>query len=195
MIKRFFDITFSALALVLLFPIFIFISFIIYLNLGRPIFFTQNRPGINSKIFTIVKFRTMKLSKSNDFNDVERMTKVGKYLRSFSLDELPELYNVLKGDMSLVGPRPLLVEYLSLYSKEQAIRQDVLPGLTGWAQINGRNNISWEKKLELDSWYVKNRSTYLDIKIIILTIWKVFSRKDISSDNHVTMEKFQGNKK
>lgn len=195
MIKRFFDITFSALALVLLFPIFIFISFIIYLNLGRPIFFTQNRPGINSKIFTIVKFRTMKLSKSNDFNDEERMTKVGKYLRSFSLDELPELYNVLKGDMSLVGPRPLLVEYLSLYSKEQAIRQNVLPGLTGWAQINGRNNISWEKKLELDSWYVKNRSTYLDIKIIILTIWKVFSRKDISSDNHVTMEKFQGNKK
>lgn len=193
MIKRLFDFTLALFLIFLFLPILIIISFLIYLKMGKPIFFCQYRPGFNEKIFTIYKFRTM----TNDIDengelltDLQRLHGIGKFIRSTSLDELPQLFNVLKGDMSFVGPRPLLIEYLPLYNKKQKKRHDVLPGITGWAQVNGRNAISWEQKFELDVWYVDNQSFWLDMKILWLTLLKVIKRSGISSSTSVTVEKF-----
>ena len=197
MVKRFLDLTFSILALIMLLPLLLIVSIIIYLSMGSPILFTQKRPGKNNMPFLLFKFRTMKSlnSKSaSSFSDAERLTWIGKFFRKASLDELPSLWNVIKGDISLVGPRPLLMEYLPLYSKEQMRRHEVKPGITGWAQINGRNTISWEEKFELDVWYVENQSLWLDIKILLLTIWKVIKREGINQKGNATMEKFKGNK-
>jgi len=174
------------------------ICVLILINLGSPIIFLQERPGKDGKIFKMLKFRTMlnNKNKSGDFlPDKQRITKFGKILRNSSLDELPELFNVLKGDMSIVGPRPLLVEYLPLYSENQARRHEVLPGITGWAQINGRNSISWDKKLKLDQWYVDNHNFYLDIKIIYKTFIKVLIKSDIDDGATIGKSKFLGNKK
>ncbi|MFM2606131.1 sugar transferase [Vibrio chagasii] len=193
--KRLFDIFASLLALILLSPIIAVVAWKIKQNLGSPVLFRQTRPGLNGKPFEMVKFRTMKDAvdkHGNPLPDSERMTPFGSKLRNSSLDELPELWNVLKGEMSLVGPRPLLMEYISLYSDEQRRRHEIRPGVTGWAQINGRNAISWEAKFELDVWYVDNRSVLLDIKIIILTLKKVFVREGISADDHATMPVFKG---
>ncbi|WP_429154411.1 sugar transferase [Aeromonas veronii] len=193
--KRAFDFLVSFCALLLFSPIIALVAWKIRQNLGSPVFFRQTRPGLNGKPFEMVKFRTMKDAKDaqgNSLPDAERMTPFGNKLRSSSLDELPELWNVLKGDMSLVGPRPLLMQYLPLYSKEQARRHEVLPGVTGWAQVNGRNAISWEDKFELDVWYVDNRSFWLDFKILLLTVKKVLIKDGISADGHVTIEPFRG---
>ncbi|PHS19650.1 MAG: sugar transferase [Kangiella sp.] len=196
MFKRLFDILISAIALFLLSPIIFLVSRKIAKNLGEPVLFKQNRPGLNGQIFEMFKFRSMQDAIDNQGNtlpDSERLTPFGEKLRSSSLDELPGLWNVLKGDMSLVGPRPLLVEYLPLYNDEQAKRHNVRPGITGWAQINGRNAISWDEKFSLDVWYVKNQSFWLDIKILFLTVKKVFVKDGISADGEVTMSKFTGN--
>lgn len=193
--KRLFDLILSLFALITLLPVIVVVALLIRIKLGSPIFFTQDRPGLNGNIFKMMKFRTMLNAKDKYGNllpDNQRMTKFGAFLRSTSLDELPGLFNVLKGDMSLVGPRPLLVEYLSLYSSEQARRHAVRPGLTGLAQVNGRNAISWEDKFKLDVWYVDNQSLLLDIKILFLTVKKVFLREGISADGHVTIEPFKG---
>ncbi|WP_286298797.1 sugar transferase [Vibrio apostichopi] len=193
--KRLFDFLASLIALILLAPVIAFVAWKIRKNLGSPVLFRQTRPGLNGKPFEMVKFRSMKDAvdaNGNPLPDDERMTPFGDKLRSSSLDELPGLWNVLKGDMSLVGPRPLLVQYLPLYNKEQARRHDVRPGVTGWAQINGRNAISWEDKFELDVWYVDNRSLWLDIKILFLTVKKVFVKEGISAEGHVTIEPFMG---
>ncbi len=198
MIKRIFDFVISLVALTILSPVIIFVAFKIRKNLGSPILFRQTRPGLNGKPFEMVKFRTMKDAtdtQGNPLPDAERMTSFGDKLRNSSLDELPELWNVLKGEMSLVGPRPLLMQYLPLYSKEQARRHEVRPGVTGWAQVNGRNSISWEDKFKLDLWYVENQSLWLDIKILFLTIKKVFVKEGISANDHVTIEPFKGSKK
>ena len=195
-IKRIFEFTIALLALFMLLPIFLTISILVLLKMGTPIFFIQSRPGINSKTFKMYKFRTMtnKCDKNGKLlEDKDRLSNFGSFLRSTSLDELPTLWNVLCGNMSLVGPRPLLIEYLPLYSKNQARRHDVRPGITGWAQVNGRNAISWNEKFELDTWYVENQSFVLDMKIILLTLKKVIKRDGISHNNHVTMEKFKGN--
>ena len=195
MTKRLFDIILSLLLLILFLPLFFFISVFIYLTMGKPIFFKQNRPGLNKKAFTIYKFRTMtnkKDSQGNLLPDEERLYGVGKFIRSASLDEIPQLFNVLNGNMSFVGPRPLLLEYLPLYTQEQNKRHNVRPGITGWAQVNGRNTISWEEKFELDVWYVENQSLLLDLKILFMTFMKVINRSDISSSSSVTMEKFKG---
>jgi len=165
--------------------------------IGKPILFKQVRPGKNAKPFVVYKFRTMTNQKDKNgelLPDAKRLNKFGKLIRKLSLDELPQLFNVLKGDLSLVGPRPLLMEYLSLYSEEQMKRHNVRPGITGWAQVNGRNAIAWEEKFKLDIWYVENRSFLLDIKILFMTIKKVFISEGISNGDHVTIEKFQGNK-
>ena len=194
-IKRIFDFTASLCGLILLSPILIVVGLLIRLNLGSPIFFTQDRVGKHNKVFKMIKFRSMKDGVDKNGNllpDEMRLTKFGKILRSTSLDELPELINVLKGDMSLIGPRPLLVDYLPLYNEDQIRRHNVLPGLTGWAQINGRNNLSWNEKFNLDVWYVDNWSIGLDIKIFFLTIYKVFKRDGISQEGNVTMERFNG---
>lgn len=195
-IKRIFEFTIALLALLILLPIFLTISILVLLKMGTPIFFIQSRPGLNGKTFKMYKFRTMtnKCDKNgNLLEDKDRLLKFGSFLRSTSLDELPTLWNVLCGNMSLVGPRPLLIEYLPLYSKNQARRHEVRPGITGWAQVNGRNAISWNEKFELDTWYVENQSFALDMKIILLTLKKVIKRDGISHNNHVTMEKFKGN--
>jgi lipopolysaccharide/colanic/teichoic acid biosynthesis glycosyltransferase len=195
MLKRLFDFTVAMVALILLSPIIILVSRKIAKNLGKPILFKQNRPGLNGDVFKMTKFRSMKDATDSNgaaLPDSERLTPFGEKLRSSSLDELPGLWNVLKGDMSLVGPRPLLVEYLPLYSEDQARRHELKPGITGWAQINGRNAISWEDKFKLDVWYVDNRSFWLDIKIILLTVKKVFVRDGISADGEATMSKFTG---
>ncbi|WP_373938114.1 sugar transferase [Vibrio kanaloae] len=195
LVKRLFDFTASLCTLIVLSPIVALVAWTIRKNLGSPVLFRQTRPGLNGKPFEMVKFRSMKDAvdaKGNQLPDDERMTPFGDKLRSSSLDELPGLWNVLKGDMSLVGPRPLLVQYLPLYNKEQARRHDVRPGITGWAQINGRNAISWEDKFELDVWYVDNRTFWLDIKILFLTVKKVFVKEGISADGHVTIEPFAG---
>jgi lipopolysaccharide/colanic/teichoic acid biosynthesis glycosyltransferase len=198
MLKRIFDI-FGALTGLLLFaPVFTLVAFLIRQQMGSPVLFRQIRPGMIGKPFEMVKFRTMRDKTAGDGSslpDSERLTKLGRFLRSSSLDELPELWNVLKGDMSLVGPRPLLVEYLPLYSPVQARRHEVRPGITGWAQVNGRNAISWNEKFELDVWYVDNRTLWLDLKIICLTIRKVFKREGISAAGEATMPKFEGKKK
>ncbi len=196
-IKPFFDRLLALILILIFLPIMIIVALLIYLWDGRPIIFTQPRPGKDGKIFNIFKFRTMTNEKDKDGNllpDEKRLKGIGKFIRSTSLDELPQLFNVLKGDMSFIGPRPLLVEYLPLYNKRQKKRHDVKPGITGWAQINGRNAISWEEKFEYDVWYVKNQSFWLDMKILWLTLLKVVKRDGISSNTSVTMEKFTGTK-
>ena len=195
--KRLFDIIISLSALILLSPVLIFVSRKVANNLGSPVLFKQSRPGLHGKVFEMRKFRSMLDAVDEEGNvlpDDERLTPFGVKLRSSSLDELPGLFSVLKGDMSLVGPRPLLVEYLPLYSEEQAKRHYVRPGVTGWAQINGRNAISWEEKFKLDVWYVENQSFWLDLKILFLTVKKVFIKDGISADGEVTMHKFTGSK-
>lgn len=194
-IKRVFDILLSLMLIILLLSLLLLLGILIRISLGKPILFKQKRSGKGSKIFKMYKFRSMldMVDESGKLlSDEERMTRFGSFLRSTSLDELPELFNVLKGDMSFVGPRPLLVEYLELYTPEQARRHEVKPGITGWAQVNGRNSISWEEKFKLDVWYVNNWSLRLDIKILFMTVFKVFRREGISQNNHVTMEKFKG---
>ncbi len=196
MFKRTFDFFVSLTAIILLSPIIALVTWKIRKNLGSPVLFKQIRPGLNGEPFEMIKFRTMKDavdSSGNALPDAERMTPFGNKLRSSSLDELPELWNVLKGEMSLVGPRPLLMQYLPLYSDEQRRRHEVRPGVTGWAQINGRNSLSWVEKFKLDVWYVDNRSFWLDVKILFLTVKKVFVKEGISADGHVTIEPFKGN--
>lgn len=196
-IKRILDIILSFLALVILSPLLILTAFLIRIKLGTPVFFKQLRPGKNEKIFGILKFRTMTDAKDENGNllpDEIRLTRFGQFLRSTSIDELPELLNILNGDMSIVGPRPLLVQYLERYNEEQKHRHDVKPGLTGLAQVNGRNGITWEEKFHYDLEYVKNITFYGDCKIIFQTVMKVFSREGISSATSVTMEEFKGNK-
>lgn len=197
MMKRIFDIAVSGVVLFLLLPVIMGVSVAIFFKLGSPIIFRQLRPGLHGKPFQMVKFRTMRDAIGADgqpLPDSERMTPFGSFLRSASLDELPELWNVLKGEMSLVGPRPLLMEYLPLYSPEQARRHEVRPGVTGWAQINGRNALSWEEKFRLDVWYVDNQSFWLDLKILALTVKKVFVREGISAAGEVTAAKFTGSR-
>jgi sugar transferase EpsL len=200
-LKRFLDIILSIIALFIFFTPMLLIAAILLLIQGRPILFKQIRPGVHEKPFDLLKFRTMSLdpnqydARNIQISDKDRITNLGRWLRASSLDELPSLINVLKGNMSVVGPRPLLMHYLKLYSDEQKIRHEVKPGITGWAQINGRNNISWPEKLSLDVWYVKNRSMTLDIKILFLTIGKVIKREGISSKGEVTGEEFTGQKK
>ncbi|MBF4401021.1 sugar transferase [Vibrio anguillarum] len=190
-----FDFLISLAVLIVLSPITVLVAWKIRSNLGSPVLFRQIRPGLNGQPFEMIKFRTMKDAvdaNGNPLPDSERMTPFGDKLRNSSLDELPELWNVLKGEMSLVGPRPLLMQYLPLYSKEQARRHEVRPGVTGWAQINGRNAISWEEKFKLDVWYVDNRSFWLDLRILLLTVKKVFVKEGISADGHVTIAPFTG---
>lgn len=193
--KRCLDIVVSGWALMLLLPVFLIIGLLIRCNMGGPVLFRQTRPGLFGQPFQMIKFRTM--TDACDASgallpDQDRLLPLGKCLRNFSLDELPEFWNVLKGDMSLVGPRPLLMEYLPLYNAEQSRRHQVKPGLTGWAQINGRNALSWEEKFKLDVWYVDHQSFYLDVKILFLTVYKVFKREGINQSDQVTMHKFTG---
>jgi lipopolysaccharide/colanic/teichoic acid biosynthesis glycosyltransferase len=197
-LKRVFDIFGASMGLLLLSPILTLIWLVIRIDMGSPALYRQTRPGLRSQLFDIVKFRTMNNAIDLDGNalpDSDRLTRLGRFLRSTSLDELPELWNVLKGDMSLVGPRPLLMEYLPLYTPEQARRHDMRPGVTGWAQINGRNGISWEEKFALDLWYVDNQSLLLDCKIIVVTVQKVLNREGISARGKATTDKFSVNKK
>ena len=195
--KRFFDFFIALCALIALSPVIIVVAILIRFKLGSPILFTQDRPGLHGKVFKMMKFRSMLDGKDKHgclLPDEQRLTKFGLLLRSTSLDELPGLFNVLKGEMSLVGPRPLLVQYLPLYNTEQARRHNARPGITGWAQVNGRNAISWDNKFVLDVWYVDNQSFWLDIKILLLTVKKVFVREGITADGHVTIEPFKGSK-
>lgn len=195
MIKRLFDITAATSALVVLSPVYAITAYKVSKNLGSPVLFRQTRPGLDGKPFEMIKFRTMKDAtdeQGNPLPDSERLTPFGQTLRNTSLDELPELWNVLKGDMSLVGPRPLLMEYLPLYSEEQSRRHQLRPGITGYAQVNGRNAIGWDKKFELDTWYVDNQSLWLDIKILFKTVKKVLIKDGISADGEATMSKFTG---
>lgn len=193
--KRAVDLFLALLAFIALSPLMLFLMMAIHLSLGDPVLFKQIRPGRYQKPFKMFKFRTMCDAfdcNGVELSDAQRLTKLGSFLRSTSLDELPELWNVIKGDMSLVGPRPLLMEYCELYTPEQARRHEVRPGITGWAQVNGRNAISWEEKFKLDVWYVDNQSFWLDIKILLMTVKKVFAREGISAEGHVTIEKFKG---
>ena len=194
--KRSIDFTLSLIGLIILSPVFGVLWLLLSIaNKGAGAFFTQERPGRDEKIFRVIKFKTMTDERDSERNllpDAQRLTKIGKFIRSTSLDEIPQLLNVIRGDMSLIGPRPLLVQYLPLYSERQKRRHEVRPGITGWAQVNGRNAISWEEKFELDVWYVDNISFVLDIRILILTIVNVLKRKGISGDNQATMEAFRG---
>ena len=193
--KRPFDFVLSLIAIIILSPILLLIAFLVRIKLGSPVIFKQQRPGMNEKIFTLYKFRTMtdeRDEKGELLPDEMRLTDFGKFLRSTSLDELPELFNILKGDMSIVGPRPLLIEYLPLYNAHQRRRHEVRPGLTGWAQVNGRNAIGWEEKFNYDVEYVNNLSFFLDVKIIFLTIMKVLKREGINQEGRATMEPFRG---
>lgn len=195
MTKRVTDILISLFILVLLAPVIFFVGLLIYFKLGSPVLFKQMRPGLHGKPFTMFKFRSMRDEKDSSGSvlpDDQRLTKFGCFIRSTSLDELPGLFNVLIGEMSLIGPRPLLMEYLPLYSKQQARRHEVRPGITGWAQVNGRNAISWEDKFKFDVWYVDNQSFWLDVKILFLTVKKVFVREGISAAGEATMRKFTG---
>ncbi len=197
MLKSIFDRILALFLIILFLPIFIIVSLLILWKMGSPILFRQKRPGYKEEIFGIYKFRTMTNDTDKDGNllpDEQRLIGIGKFIRSISLDELPQLFNVLKGEMSFVGPRPLLIEYLDLYDDEQKRRHDVKPGITGWAQVNGRNAISWEQKFDYDIWYVDNQSFLLDIKILWLTFLKVIKRSDISSNTSATMEKFTGSR-
>lgn len=194
--KRFFDIVFSLLALICLSPILLIVTiWLHFANKGAGAFFTQERPGKNAKLFRVVKFKTMTDAKNADgklLPDAQRLTKVGKFVRSTSIDELPQLWNILKGDMSFIGPRPLMPEYLPLYSSTQMRRHGVRPGISGWAQTHGRNEISFTKRFELDVWYIDHLTFGLDIKILFLTVYKIFKREGISAEGHVTMEPFNG---
>ena len=195
MLKRLLDIVIASSALVLLSPVYAFVAYKVRKNLGSPVLFRQVRPGLNGKPFEMIKFRSMKDAvdaQGNPLPDSERLTPFGQMLRSSRLDEMPELWNVIKGEMSIVGPRPLLMEYLPLYNEQQAKRHNVRPGITGYAQVNGRNAISWEKKFEFDTWYVENRSLWLDFKIMLKTVQKVLSKDDISAEGEATMSKFTG---
>jgi undecaprenyl phosphate N,N'-diacetylbacillosamine 1-phosphate transferase len=196
-LKQLIDCVISLVAFIIAFPVFVLIAIVFYfLNDGKPFFF-QIRPGKQSKLFTVIKFKTMNDRRDAQgmlLPDADRLTLFGKWVRKTSMDEIPQLLNVIKGDMSLIGPRPLLVEYLPLYNAIQRKRHDVRPGITGWAQVNGRNAISWERKFELDVWYVEHLSWQLDLKIVFLTVFKVFKSEGISSDTSATMEKFEGSK-
>lgn len=195
--KRLFDFLIGSFFLLLLSPVFLLLALLVRINLGSPVFFSQTRPGLQGKPFTMFKFRSMTKSRDADgrlLQEADRLTRFGRFFRATSLDELPELWNVLKGDMSLVGPRPLLMEYLPLYSPEQARRHEVRPGITGWAQVNGRNAISWEQKFKLDVWYVDNQSFWLDIKILFMTVINVLSRRGITAKDAATMPRFMGSK-
>lgn len=197
MLKRLLDIIIASIALILLSPLYAFVAYKVKKNLGSPVLFRQVRPGLHGKPFEMIKFRTMKDAvdeQGNPLPDSERLTPFGQMLRSTSLDEMPELWNVIKGDMSIVGPRPLLMEYLPLYNSEQAKRHNVRPGMTGYAQVNGRNAISWEEKFKLDTWYVENQSIWLDFKIMLKTVKKVIAKDDINEAGEVTMTKFTGTK-
>ncbi|MEG0348986.1 MAG: sugar transferase [Acinetobacter sp.] len=197
MLKRILDVAIASTALVLLSPVYALVAYKVKKNLGSPVLFRQTRPGLHGQPFEMIKFRSMKDAldaAGNPLPDSERLTPFGKMLRATSLDEMPELWNVIKGDMSIVGPRPLLMEYLPLYNSEQAKRHEVRPGITGYAQVNGRNAISWEKKFELDTWYVENQSLWLDFKIMLKTVKKVLAKDDISAEGEVTMQKFTGTK-
>lgn len=197
MIKRLLDIIIASIALILLSPLYAFVAYKVKKNLGSPVLFRQVRPGLHGKPFEMIKFRTMKDAmdeQGNPLPDSERLTPFGQMLRSTSLDEMPELWNVIKGDMSIVGPRPLLMEYLPLYNLEQAKRHNVRPGMTGHAQVNGRNAIGWEEKFKLDTWYVENQSIWLDFKIMFKTVHKVLAKDDISAEGEATMTKFTGTK-
>ncbi|WP_368559903.1 sugar transferase [Acinetobacter indicus] len=198
MVKRLLDIIIASIALILLSPLYAYVAYKVKKNLGSPVLFRQVRPGLNGKPFEMIKFRTMKDAvdaQGNPLPDSERLTPFGKMLRSTSLDEMPELWNVIKGDMSIVGPRPLLMEYLPLYNEEQAKRHLVRPGMTGHAQVNGRNAISWEEKFKLDTWYVENQSIWLDFKIMLKTVKKVLAKDDINEAGEATMSKFTGSEK
>ena len=195
--KRLLDIVIATTALILLSPLYAFVAYKVKKNLGSPVLFRQVRPGLHGKPFEMIKFRTMPDAvdvQGNSLPDSERLTPFGTMLRSSSLDEMPELWNVIKGDMSIVGPRPLLTEYLPLYNTEQAKRHNVRPGMTGHAQVNGRNAIGWEEKFKLDTWYVENQSTLLDFKIMFKTVHKVLAKDDISAEGEATMTKFVGSK-
>ena len=195
MLKRLLDIIIASIALILLSPLYFYVAHKVKKNLGSPVLFRQVRPGLHGKPFEMIKFRSMKDAidaQGNLLPDSERLTPFGKMLRSSSLDEMPELWNVIKGDMSIVGPRPLLMEYLPLYSPEQAKRHDVRPGMTGHAQVNGRNAIGWEEKFKLDTWYVENQSIWLDFKIMFKTVHKVLAKDDISAEGEATMTRFTG---
>ena len=194
-LKRPIDILLSLLALIVVSPLFLAIAVSVKLCLGSPILYRQNRPGLHGKLFDLIKFRTMtnlRDERGNFLPDEKRLSRIGKFLRKSSLDELPELWNVLKGDMSLVGPRPLLPQYMDRYTPEQARRHEVKPGLTGWAQVNGRNAITWEEKFALDVWYVDNQSLWLDLKILAMTLWKVFRGEGVSAPGEATMPEFMG---
>lgn len=195
MLKRILDVVIASTALVLLSPVYALVAYKVKKNLGSPVLFRQTRPGLYGQPFEMIKFRSMKDAldtAGNPLPDSERLTPFGKMLRATSLDEMPELWNVIKGDMSIVGPRPLLMEYLPLYNSEQAKRHEVRPGITGYAQVNGRNAISWEKKFELDTWYVNNHSLWLDFKIMLKTVKKVIAKDDISAEGEATTTKFTG---
>ncbi|WP_436660528.1 sugar transferase [Acinetobacter sp. P1(2025)] len=198
MFKRLLDIIIASIALILLSPLYAIVAYKVKKNLGSPVLFRQVRPGLHGKPFEMIKFRTMRDAvdaQGNSLPDSERLTPFGKMLRATSLDEMPELWNVIKGDMSVVGPRPLLMEYLPLYSPEQAKRHNVRPGMTGHAQVNGRNAISWDEKFKLDTWYVDNQSTLLDFKIMFQTVHKVLAKDDISAEGEATMTRFEGKQK
>ncbi len=193
--KRIFDLAFALIALVILSPVFLLIAILVRILIGTPILFKQQRPGYKGRPFFIYKFRSMTNRLTRDGSllpDAERLTRFGSFLRSLSLDELPELFNIVRGEMSFVGPRPLLMEYLPLYSPEQMRRHDVVPGLTGWAQVNGRNAIDWPARFSMDIWYVDNWSFWLDIKIILITVWKVISREGVNQEGQSTVEYFKG---
>ena len=193
--KRFFDLAIAVSSVIILSPLLVLIGILVRLKIGSPVLFMQERPGLHARPFVIYKFRTMTDKRDGDGNllpDGERLTRIGRFLRKTSLDELPELFNVVKGDMSLVGPRPLLMQYLDRYTQEQARRHEVKPGVTGWAQVNGRNAISWEDKFKLDVWYVDNWSLWLDVRIILITVWKVLRREGISAEGEATASEFMG---
>lgn len=195
LIKRTLDVLFTIIGGLILLPFLLLIALAIWLSMGSPIIFRQKRPGLQGEPFEVYKFRTMsdvRDEKGQPLPDAERLTALGSFLRSVSLDELPELWNVLRGEMSLVGPRPLLMQYLKRYTSEQARRHEVLPGITGWAQINGRNALTWEDKFRFDIWYVDHWSIWLDLKILLITLWKVIKREGISQEGHVTAEEFMG---
>lgn len=190
MLKRAFDLVFAILSLVLLAPLLLVLSLLVLFTMGRPVFFTQRRPGLHGELFRLYKFRSMHEAKADQRSDRERVSRVGAFLRATSLDELPELWNIAKGEMSFVGPRPLLEEYLPKYSERQARRHEVKPGLTGWAQVNGRNSVDWPTRLEMDVWYVENQSFLLDLKILALTVIRVVSRDGVNESDETTMTRF-----
>ena len=195
MLKRLFDVLIALVVLIILFPLMLFLAIMVWVVMGRSVLFRQQRPGLHGKPFTIYKFRTMTDERDEEGNlppDRERLTRLGQFLRKTSMDELPELFNVIKGDMSIIGPRPLLMQYLDRYTHEQARRHEVKPGITGWAQVNGRNAITWEDKFKLDVWYVDNQSLWLDLKIIGLTVWKILKREGINQPGQATAEEFKG---